>query len=825
MSPFLNFIFFTIAIFFSFQFHPISSQQFVIPNANFSGNNPIANLSTAWINSGSEYRSQTSTELSAIRPILFGSTYACGFSCNGNCETYLFSVFILGGDVSFPQVVWSANRNNPVRVSATLELTSKGDLVLRDYDGRLVWSTNTAGMSVAGLNLTELGNLVLFSAENSVVWQSFDHPTDALVPGQILVSGKKLTSSVSRTNWSSDEGGFTVSMTNKGLIASIGSDPPEVYYQNLYEGTKQSKEASYAKFENGSLDLYINPYPTYPDMSIPISQANSPQYIKLGFDGHLRVFKWEGRQWNENGDIIKLIAEPCSYPMICGKYGICSDGQCSCPGTLENFRRINDRQPNLGCSQVVPLTCNNSSSNHSFLDLEDVTYFVFEPDISDIDMNSCKEACLKNCSCKAAIFRYGSHPSNGDCYLPSQIFSLMNNEYTYYNSSVSIKIQIAPNEDKEEKMKVSLGPIVGTLAGIFCASLIIGMIIFVWRRKKKVEEIEEHYLDHVSGMPARFSYQDLEIATNFFVNKLGEGGFGSIFEGSLKDGTRIAVKCLDGIGHMIKKSFVAEVETIGRIHHVNLVRLIGFCAEKSNRLLVYEYMCNGSLDKWIYSRSQETPLEWSFRRKIILDIAKGLAYLHEDCWQKIIHLDIKPQNILLDENYNAKIADFGLSKLIDRNQSGVVTTMRGTPGYLAPEWLSAVITEKVDVYSFGVVVLEILCGRKNFDQSKPEEERHLLSLFKRKAEEGRLLDLVEDMQCNGAEIEEMMQIAALCLQNDCAKRPCMSMVIRVLEGVRDVQTDFDYNNLLISHNLINTIQQVDYQGVTSLLPSVLSGPR
>ncbi|KAL7186553.1 hypothetical protein ACSBR2_028312 [Camellia fascicularis] len=164
-------------------------------------------------------------------------------------------------------------------------------------------------------------------------------------------------------------------------------------------------------------------------------------------------------------------------------------------------------------------------------------------------------------------------------------------------------------------------------------------------------------------------------------------------------------------------------------------RLIGFCAQKSHKLLVYEYMPNGSLDKWIFQRNQELILGWQSRRKIIMDIAKGLAYLHEECRQKIFHLDIKPQNILLDENFNAKISDFGLSKLIDKDQSQVVTTMRGTPGYLAPKWLSSIITEKVDVYSFGVVVLEMLCGRKNLDRSQPEEDMHLLSLFKKKAEE------------------------------------------------------------------------------------------
>ncbi|KAI8551248.1 hypothetical protein RHMOL_Rhmol06G0170400 [Rhododendron molle] len=152
-------------------------------------------------------------------------------------------------------------------------------------------------------------------------------------------------------------------------------------------------------------------------------------------------------------------------------------------------------------------------------------------------------------------------------------------------------------------------------------------------------------------MPSRFSYDDFKNATVDFHNKLGEGGFGSVFQGTLSDGTKVAVKHLYGLSQ-IKKSFLAEVETIGSIHHVNLVRLTGFCYEKLNRLVVYAYMPNGSLDKWIFC--QELALGWKPRKKIILDVAKGLAYLLEKCRQKIYHLDIKPQNILIDDHFNEK---------------------------------------------------------------------------------------------------------------------------------------------------------------------------
>lgn len=235
-------------------------------------------------------------------------------------------------------------------------------------------------------------------------------------------------------------------------------------------------------------------------------------------------------------------------------------------------------------------------------------------------------------------------------------------------------------------------------------------------------------------------------------------------------------------------------------------------------------MVNGSLDRWLSHENQENGLTWLTRQKIISDIAKGLAYLHDECSQKIIHLDIKPHNILLDENFNAKISDFGLSKLIEKDKSKVVTRMRGTPGYLAPEWLRSVITEKVDVYAFGIVLLEVLCGRKNLDWSQADEDNvHLLSVFRRKVEQEKLIDMVdknnEDMQLHREAVTEMMSLPAWCVQGDFNKRPSMSLVVKVLEGLVSVETNLDFNFTNLTDN-----QKMEVP-ISSILPSVLSGPR
>ncbi|KAL3717277.1 hypothetical protein ACJRO7_008797 [Eucalyptus globulus] len=805
---------------------------------------PTATLSTQWtINATANNDTQYSNG-SVVQKILFRGTgvtaYSCGFYCKGNCTSYLFAVLIFPGvDVynrgldESPRVVWSANRNNPIKIGATLELTPEGDLVLKDADGTVAWSTNTSAKSVVGLNLTDLGNLVLFDKDNTIVWQSFDHPTDSLVLGQKLRHGQRLTQSSSETDWTVDSM-ITLSVNGDVLSAQVETNPPQIYFKYKLYTVDASIKISYVELVNGSLSWFSNS--TLNGSLFEFPSASSTQHMKLGSDGHLKVYDESYSGWVEVADLFDWHVDYCAYPTVCGRYGICSNKRCSCPassGGTSYFQQVDDRQPQLGCFENGPLSC-GPSQQQSLLEHENIAYFSFTPNLEHIDASSCKEACAKNCSCKAAIFRYESNRTNGSCYLPNQVFSLMNVDKatSAYNSTAFLKVQNLTNKAPYTPANNHMIPVIlGSSLGALFAMMVLIVAIVLFVQKRDDNQTEEDYLDQVPEVLNRFAYNDLKTITNEFDKKLGEGGFGSVFEGTLSDGTKVAVKRLDGFGQ-VKKSFLAEVETIGSIHHVNLVRLVGFCAHKSHKLLIYEYMSNGSLDRWIFHKSNECVLDWQQRKKIILDIAKGLNYLHEECRQKIVHLDIKPQNILLDGNFNAKVADFGLSKLIDRDQSQVITTMRGTPGYLAPEWLSAAITEKVDVYSFGVVILEILCGRKIFDRSLDEEDMYLLSLFKRKVEEERLLDIVDkssdDMQLNGLHAVSMMRIAAWCLQGDYMKRPSMSMVIKAFEGIVEVQEDLDYDfSALLSTSGAARFNPMDveFNAATTLFPSVLSGPR
>ncbi|KAH7443332.1 hypothetical protein KP509_02G029700 [Ceratopteris richardii] len=316
-------------------------------------------------------------------------------------------------------------------------------------------------------------------------------------------------------------------------------------------------------------------------------------------------------------------------------------------------------------------------------------------------------------------------------------------------------------------------------------------------------DADTEFLKTLTGLPTRFTFKELESATANFGLKLGRGGFGSVYEGILSDGCKVAVKRLEREGHG-QKEFCAEVATISRVRHLNLVFLKGFCVEGAERLLVYEYMSGGSLDRWIFqdkiSASDSVPakfivLSWKTRFDIALDIARGLTYLHEECEEKILHLDIKPQNILLDTKFHAKLSDFGLSRSMDRAQSRVLTTMRGTPGYLAPEWFNDEgIDIKADVYGYGMVLLELVSGRRSVDQSQSNPENwYLPTMAFKKVQNKAALELVDPMLIGTLDAADCHQIvmsvniALWCIQDKVSLRPKMSTVVQMLDGSTSVE--------------------------------------
>ncbi|XP_023769899.1 probable receptor-like serine/threonine-protein kinase At4g34500 [Lactuca sativa] len=287
-----------------------------------------------------------------------------------------------------------------------------------------------------------------------------------------------------------------------------------------------------------------------------------------------------------------------------------------------------------------------------------------------------------------------------------------------------------------------------------------------------------------------FSFNELEIATNRFAaeNVIGEGGYGVVYRGVLHDGSTVAVKNLLDNRGQAEKEFKVEVEAIGKVRHKNLVGLIGFCAEGAKRLLVYEYVDNGNLEQWLHGDMGPTnpPLTWEIRMKIAIGTAKGLAYLHEGLEPKVVHRDVKSSNILVDKNWNAKVADFGLSKLLDSDKSYVTTRVMGTFGYVSPDYASTgMLNEGSDVYSFGVLLMEIVTGKSPVDYSRPPGEMNLVEWFKgmvgsRQGEE--LLDPKINVRPSPRALKRALLVCLRCIDMDASKRPKMGQIVHMLDS-------------------------------------------
>ncbi|KAK8568362.1 hypothetical protein V6N12_006916 [Hibiscus sabdariffa] len=391
----------------------------------------------------------------------------------------------------------------------------------------------------------------------------------------------------------------------------------------------------------------------------------------------------------------------------------------------------------------------------------------------------------------------------------------------------------------------SLGFIAGGVAAGAAILFAAPAIVIAWWRKRKpldnffdvpAEEDPEVHL----GQLKRFSLRELQVATDYFSNKhiLGRGGFGKVYKGRLADGSLVAVKRLkEERTQGGELQFQTEVELISMAVHRNLLRLRGFCMTPTERLLVYPFMVNGSVASCLRERSEsQTPLVWDTRKQIALGAARGLAYLHDHCDPKIIHRDVKAANILLDEEFEAVVGDFGLAKLMDYKDTHVTTAVRGTIGHIAPEYLSTgKSSEKTDVFGYGVMLLELITGQRAFDLARLANDDDVMLLdWVKGLLKDRKLEMLVDSDLNGnytdAEVERLIQVALLCTQGSPMERPKMAEVVRMLEGdgLAERWEEWQKQDMVLQES-----NQTRHPNVTWIIPDSsshippdeLSGPR
>uniref|UniRef100_A0A2P2M4K4 non-specific serine/threonine protein kinase n=1 Tax=Rhizophora mucronata TaxID=61149 RepID=A0A2P2M4K4_RHIMU len=376
-------------------------------------------------------------------------------------------------------------------------------------------------------------------------------------------------------------------------------------------------------------------------------------------------------------------------------------------------------------------------------------------------------------------------------------YNFSGNQLTCGENSLNRCESDSTNSGTSHKSKI--GVIIGIVGALAVVILLGGCFLFVYKGRQKGYK-REVFVDVAGevdrriafGQLKRFAWRELQLATDNFSEKniLGQGGFGKVYKGVLPDNTKIAVKRLtDFESPGGDAAFQREVEMISVAVHKNLLRLIGFCTTPTERLLVYPFMQNLSVAYRLRERKPEEPvLDWATRKRVALGASRGLEYLHEHCNPKIIHRDVKAANVLLDEDFEAVVGDFGLAKLVDVRKANVTTQVRGTMGHIAPEYLSTgKSSERTDVFGYGIMLLELVTGQRAIDFSRLEEEDDVLLLdHVKKLEREKRLDAIVDRNLSGnydiQEVETMIQVALLCTQASPDDRPAMSEVVRMLEG-------------------------------------------
>ncbi|KAL9262329.1 BRASSINOSTEROID INSENSITIVE 1-associated receptor kinase 1-like protein [Drosera capensis] len=432
----------------------------------------------------------------------------------------------------------------------------------------------------------------------------------------------------------------------------------------------------------------------------------------------------------------------------------------------------------------------------------------------------------------------GTVPVNGSFLLFTPI--------SFTGNNVTFPVTPSPPISPQTPARSQANTTTGAIAGGAAAALLFAApaIAFAWWRRRKPQD---HFFDvpaeedpevHL-GQLKRFSLRELQVATDYFSNKniLGKGGFGKVYKGRLTDGSLVAVKRLkEERTQGGELQFQTEVEMISMAVHKNLLRLRGFCMTPTERVLVYPYMANGSVASCLRERPEsQPPLEWQIRRRIALGAARGLAYLHDHCDPKIIHRDVKAANILLDEDFEAVVGDFGLAKLMDYKDTHVTTAVRGTIGHIAPEYLSTgKSSEKTDVFGYGVMLLEVITGQRAFDLARlaNDDDVMLLDWVKGLLQDKKLETLVDaDMQGQYVEheVEQLIQVALLCTQGSPNERPKMAEVVRMLEGdglterweewQKEEMFRQEFNHAHHPHSWMTA------DSTSNLRPDELSGPR
>ncbi|XP_027362537.1 G-type lectin S-receptor-like serine/threonine-protein kinase LECRK4 [Abrus precatorius] len=640
-------------------------------------------------------------------------------------------------------LAWSANRDNPVEIGSTINLTQSGQLLVQHVNGSSFPIYN--GTNTASAVMQNDGNFILRNSLSNMIWQSFDSPTDTLLLGQTLSMGHKLYSNaIELEDYSKGQYSLEIQKSDGNIVLKAYRYTNAAYwFSGIIPYTDVriifNKTTSFLYAVNGTSQIIYN-------MTTEAVGAIEDYYHRKN-----------GNEWTPAW---KAVQQPCKVTALCGVYGFCNSSgntfNCECfPG----YTPLDPSAPSKGCyfkeeDSIMEVEVKEipdadiPNGDYFFLDLQV---------INNSDLESCKRALMDdNFSMAAVLDGSACHKKKWPIINARRISSETSNLVTL----IKVPRVVMHNGKDSPSWVVLLGALISCslLAALFAATAIYHHPVYGHLIHKR-EPPKPKPMD--INLKA-FSFQQLREATNGFKDKLGRGAYGTVY-------------------------------IIALTHHRNLVALLGFCNEQNHRLLVYENMKNGTLSNFLFGGGDKP--SWECRVRIVLEIARGLLYLHEECDHQIIHCDIKPQNVLLDSNYTAKIADFGLAKLLMKDKTGTSTYARGTMGYMAPEWLkNAPVTAKVDIYSFGVLLLEIIFCRQHMELHQVEDgttgdDIVLIDWVQYLAKENSLRIVVihdAEVESDFKRFERMAMVGLWCVSPNPTFRPSMKKVVEMLEGTIEV---------------------------------------
>ncbi|XP_020109177.1 receptor-like serine/threonine-protein kinase SD1-8 isoform X1 [Ananas comosus] len=710
-------------------------------------------------------------------------------------------------------IVWVANRDRPLNDSSgVLAINDKGVLVLLDRSTNVIFSSNSSNAINPTVQLLDSGNLVLKAqsttndpSNNTFIWQSFDYPSNTMLPGMKVGKNLKTGFERSLSSWKSSDdptrGDYTYSMDTQGS--------PELYMRNLgrpvyrtgpWNGLRFSGIPEMTTYEN-MFDFNFTASSEEITYGYGDKQGSSMSRVVLNETGDMQRLVWDQstQSWNQFWSAPK---DQCDFYAKCGPFAACNANDamvCSC---LKGFNPKSQAEWNMrltaeGCQRRTQLNCSNGDGFYVLKGVKLPDTHNATADQS-INLDRCGNKCAGDCSCTAYASADIREGGTGCVTWSGELTDLR-----YTDGGQDLYIKVAKSElDTSNTHKTHVVVIAAVTTISILLLLSVGFLF--WRKRRAMRLVGRTFFLRDPELPA-FDLETVMLATGNFskANKIGEGGFGDVYKGKLQDGHEIAVKRLSENKYSSQglKQFMNEVILIAKLQHRNLIRLLGYCSRGKERMLIYEYMSNKSLDFFIFDERRRTFLNWKMRLDIILGIARGVLYLHQESRVNIIHRDLKAANILLDGEMVPKISDFGTARLLRGDEPEINTqTVVGTRGYMSPEYaMDGKVSVKSDVYSFGVLLLEIISGERN--------EGHLLAyvsirIIKQNAinlsnytnsdiifqawnlwlegNSHKLLDGAIGGPCPASEILRCIQVGLLCVQECPDDRPEMDSIVLML---------------------------------------------